>query len=79
MNQANEFTKRLAALGIVWDAEKNEWGDRYRVDREIDQLTGACDWQTLERIERGSKAMLEAVATIRRLRDEKAATAAEGG
>lgn len=75
--QVEQFTERLAALGIVWDSAENNWKERYRVQNEIDALVPIIDEITLRNLEQAAQVITKAVTIVKDLR-EKRSIAREG-
>ena len=44
------FEEKLALLGITWQSENSNWGDRNQVESEINLLKERIDWRTLDRM-----------------------------
>ncbi len=59
-----DFQSRLAKLGITWDAEKGDWNDTMRVNKEIDALKNAIDLWTLRGMRDTGQKLVELVNTL---------------
>ncbi len=63
-----DFTERLAAVGIVWDAEKRNWEETMHVHNEIDLLRNRVTQQVLFKMQNLGRLLGKTVTEIEGLR-----------
>lgn len=66
-----EFVRRLADLGIVWNLEKNVWEEQWRVNEQISALKESITGEDLRQLEGMAQRLAETCKTIRKLRGEQ--------
>ncbi len=66
-----EFSKRLALLGITWMPTENHWSETNRVRDEIDVLLSHIDDNTLRRLEEAGRRITMAVEDVRKFHSDR--------